>query len=194
MPDEQFARERLGMWAEADQRRTSAIDSDVWAALADPGAERGAPTFGLAVAPDRSWSAVAVAWRRPDGHAQVMLADYRPGAAWVVDRVAELRGRWGGAVLTDTAGRGLVEDAVEVSQAQQAQAHNALADAVEARAVRHGNEAALNVAVRAARWKPSGDSRVLDRKGSADISPLAAAALAVHGINTTTSTGWAVAL
>lgn len=182
LSDEQFGRERLGLWA--DRTTAAAIDLDVWASYADPSAERGSGhTFAVAVAPDRSWSAIAVAWRRPDGRSQVMLADYKAGTAWVPDRVAELRARWGGSVSVDSAARGLVSAAGELSVTAQAQAHNALATAVEGGALRHGNEAALNFAVKAARWRPSGDSRVLDRKGSADISPLVAAALALHGLN-----------
>lgn len=181
---ELFSREILCVWdpdpaAEGD----GAVPLDRWASLADPSAKRGAaPAFAVATAPDRSWSAVAVAWSRSDGHRQVMLADYKPGTAWVAERVTELRGRWGGSVSCDTASRGLVADATEPSQAEQAKAHNALADAVEAGSVRHGNEPALNTAVRSARWKPLGDTRVLDRKGNADISPLVAAALAVHAL------------
>jgi hypothetical protein len=38
--------------------------------------------------------------------------------------------------------------------------------------------------VRGAKWRKSGDGRVLDRKGSLDISPAVAAALAVHGVMT----------
>jgi hypothetical protein len=78
-----------------------------------------------------------------------------------------------------------VADADEPGEAAQAQAHNGLADAVQAGTVRHGNQAELNVAVRASRWKPLGNTRVLDRKGATDISPLVAAALAVHGLATT---------
>lgn len=179
MPWAEFAREVLGWWDEA-RGAGSALDLDIWNTLADPHAERGAPAFAVATAPDRSWSAVAVAWSRPDGFSQVMLADYRPGAAWVAGRIAELRKKWGGSVVVDTASRGLVSDGEELSLAAQAQAHNALADAVEARTVRHGNELALNTAVRTAQWKPQGDTRILDRKGNADISPLVAAALALH--------------
>lgn len=196
MSRETFARERLGWWQPTDAR-TAAINPDVWAALADPGAERGSgQSFGVAVAPDHSWSAVAVAWRRPDGLAQVMLAANHEGTAWLPARVEELRSRWGGSVFVDTAARGLVPDVEETSQAMQVQAHNALALAVEGRLLRHGNEAALNYAVKAARWKPSGDSRVLDRKGSADVSPLIAVALALHGLNTApdNSRGWVLSL
>lgn len=194
---ELFARECLCAWDPDPTVDTDgAFSSDAWAALADPGAERGTgQSFGVAVAPDHSYAAIAVAWRRSDGHAQVMLAANHEGTAWLAGRVAELRERWGGSVLVDSAARGLVPDVEEPSQTVQAQAHNALATAVEGRTVRHGNEAALNFAVKAARWKPSGDTRVLDRKGSTDISPLIAAALALHGLQSkTTSGGWVLSL
>lgn len=171
MPADEFAREVLGWWDEPAGDSALAIDVDVWATLTDPTAERGAhPVFAAAIAPDRSWSAVAVAWRRQDGLPHVMLADYRPSAFWVPDRLTELQDRWGGTAAEELTGRTL------------AQAHNALADAVESRALRHGNDPAMNTAVRAARWRPSGDTRVLDRKGNVDISPLIAAASAVAGL------------
>lgn len=176
--DDDFLREALGIWSQ--ELSGSGLDADAWYALADAGAERsGIPTFAVATAPDRSWTAVAVAWTRPDGSVQVMLADYRQGAAWLPERLVELRQRWGGRVLADNAARGLVPDAVEPSTDDLAQAHNALADAIEAKTVRHGDEPAMNVAVRAARWKPVGSTRILDRKGAADISPICAAAMAV---------------
>lgn len=193
LPDVQFARERLGVWAAKDDA-IGAFDAAAWSALADPQAERGpTPMFAVATAPDRSWSAVAVAWKRSDDAVQVMLADYRPGTAWVAKRVAELQERWGGQVSVDTASRGLIVDALEPGDADQGQAQNRLADCVEAGLVRHGNEPALNVSVREARWRPRGDSRMLDRKGSKDISPLAAAALAVHAVNQTPTRVYGVA-
>lgn len=171
-----FARERLGWW-EPGTGHVAAFDLERWSALADPAAERGAaPSFGVATAPDRSWSAIAVAWRRQDGLTQVMLSDYKPGDAWLVGRLEELRSRWGGTVHVGLKGLAGVAKAADA-----AVAHNALATVVEAREVRHGNEPALTTSVRGARWRTQGDSRVLDRKGSVDISPLDAAALAVHG-------------
>lgn len=180
LPPMEFAREFLGWWEDPPDELGGAFDVTRWGTLADPSAERGSPTFGVCVAPDRSWSAVAVAWKRPDGHTQVMLADYRPTTTWVAERVAELRANWGGQVILDTNARDLVEDAEEPSQAEQARAHASLADAVTAGTVRHGNEPALNTAVSGARWRPSGDGQVLDRKGRVDISPIIAAALALH--------------
>ncbi len=191
-PEDTFKTEVLCQWVSSLE--AGAIPYDVWQQLADPTTARGtSPTFGVATAPDRAWCAVAVATRRSDGLRQVEVADYRPGTAWVPQRVAELRSRWGGRVAVDTPSRGLLVDVIEPSHAVQASAHNALADAVHAFTLRHDNDPALNTAVRAARWRPMGDTRVLDRKGSADISPLVAVALALHEQRTgTPQGGWMV--
>lgn len=186
LPDlgsERFARERLGLWAEVAV--SQAINPGVWAQLADVDAERGSsPTFGVTVAPDRSWSAVAAAWRRPDGLLQVCLTEggYRPGATWLLEHVTALRLRAPGAqVLVDEAARGVLQRVKEVSVAEQAQAENAFADLVLAGGVRHGDNRAVNVSVASSRWKASGNTQVLDRKGLKDISPLRAEALAAWG-------------
>lgn len=185
-------RELLCVWdAEPGADGGGAFDPDRWSSLADPAAERGEQVvFGLATAPDRSWCAVAAAWTRPDGAAQVSLIDYRQGTAWVPERAAELLARWGGRFVADQASRGLVEGALEPATTAAAQAHNGFADAISAGTVRHGNEPALNVAVRASRWRPSGETRVLDRKGNADISPVIAAALAVYGLSVRGPSGY----
>ncbi len=192
LPDEQFGRERLGLWA--DRLVEAAIPLAAWMALADPSAARSAaPTFGVAVAPDRSWSAVAAAWRRPDGLVQVGLTldGYRPDAIWLPAHVEALRVRAPGCGMwVDAAARGVLEgDVNEPSPSEQAQADNALADAVLARSVRHGNDVAVDVSVRHAQWKPIGDSRVLNRrKADKDISPLRAVSLALWGLTAAEAT------
>jgi phage terminase large subunit-like protein len=183
MDDEQFAMERLGMWADTANAGPG-LDFDRWQSLADPSAERGGEqVFALSTAPDRSWASLAVAWRRPDGDVQVMLADYRQTTAWVKSRAEELGARWGGRILTDLESRDLLEDAETVPLVR---AEASLDDAITAGSVHHGNEPALNTAVKGAKWRKSqsGDGRVLDRKGSLEISPVVAAALAVHGVMT----------
>jgi len=189
LSDEDFAREALGIWDESDGK--SAIDWSAWSALIDTNPTLTSPVFAIATAPDRSWSAICAAWRRPDGSTQILLGDdYQRDATWIPARIAELRARYGGRVIAaNKAAQGLVSNADEPSESEQAKAHNALSDAVLAGAVHHGNEPAMNTAVRAARWKPSGNTRVLDQKGNTDISPLIAAALAVHGVTTSTDSG-----
>lgn len=183
-PEAIFRTEVLCQWV--DQIEPAAIDLEVWRSLADPPTEHGAhPVFAVATAPDRSWSCVATAWRDATGVARVMIGDdYRPETSWVAGRAAELRARWNGRVVVDTPSRGLVADAVELAPAEQVRAHNALSDAVIAGTVRHANEPALNMAVRGARWRSSGDTRVLDRRSDVDITPLIAAALAFHALTT----------
>lgn len=190
---EGFARERLGWW-KPNSSGGEAIDYARWLSLIDTSPTLTAPVFGIATAPDRSWSAICAAWRRPDGGTQLLLGDdYRRDATWIPARIAELRSRYGGRVLVDAASKGLIDDAVETSLTDRAKADNALSDAVLSGTLRHGNEPALNTAVRAARWKTSGETRVLDAKGDVDISPLRAAALALHGLTTApTSSGWMV--
>lgn len=190
------ARYFLNLPSDADIR-DSALDLLRWSLLADESAKLTTtfPTFGVATAPDRSWSAIGVAWKRPDGANQVLLLDYRGGTGWVAGRVQELLSRWGGTVVVDTASRALgIPNAVEPSQQEQSEAHGALVDAVAEGSIRHGNEPEMNVAARAARWRVLGDTRILDRKGEADISPLIAVSLAAHNVRTAPVGGWIVGI
>ncbi len=90
----------------------------MWESLADPGAQRGASLlFALDVAPDHSSANLAVAWRRPDGAAHVMLADQREGVEWIVPRCAEALRRWGGGLLVEQTGTaGFLLPALEQSR------------------------------------------------------------------------------
>jgi hypothetical protein len=191
----EFAREFYTWWEDPpEEDGEAAINAATWEDLADPAAES-APgaAFGVATAPDRSWSAIAVAWPRDDGARQVMLTvlddgsdtgriDYRPGAAWVAARVEQLRARWGGEVRVNRAARGLIDDAIDVSEDDQAQADNALADAVNDGTVRHGSQPAVLTAVRNSAWKQLGNTRVLDQRTERDVTPLVAVSLALAGV------------
>jgi hypothetical protein len=191
-----FRRAYLNQWPEVpvlEDAGDGVFTSEQWSRLADPSARGSGPAFGVATAPDRSWSAVAVATSLPGGLVAVSLADYRPTTSWVTSRAAELRSRWGGRFVVDTASRGLVDVADEPSEAEQRQAENNLSDRVVAGSLRHADEAALNVAVRGSAWRKSGASRRLEPKGSAEISPLRAVALALHGLSVPqVSGGWLV--
>lgn len=191
-PEAIFRTEVLCQWVET--MTPSAIDLDLWKARADPKAQRGtSPVFAAATAPDWSWAAIAVAWRRSDGGAQVMVAAYKPEATWLDAEAKRLRREWGGRLLCDGASRGRVEDAEEQSETDQAAAEKALDDAVRDGTVWHGNQGELNTAVRGSRWRMTGNTKVLDRKGSIDITPVRAAAMALHGLTEPQATGgWMV--
>ena len=189
MATDEFRRAYLNQWV--DRGAEGAFDAGQWSSLIDtspPTPEVGSLSFGVATAPDRSWSAICAAWRRPDGNTQLLVGDdYRRDATWVPARVAELQARYGGKVLVDSASRALnIPGAIELSAGEQAEAQNAMADAVIAGTLRHGNEVSLNESNRRSMWRASGETRVLDRRNVAsDISPLVAAALAAHGVTTT---------
>jgi hypothetical protein len=203
-PEEVFRTEVLCQWVEAVD---PAISPVVWEALADAGGERGTGVvFALDVAPDHSSASLAVAWRRPDGSAHVVLADQREGVEWVVPRCTEVLLSWGGRLLveqTGTAGFLLPEfeqrrvNVETVARRFYVEACSALDAAVSARSVRHGNQPELNAAVAAARWSTSGDAgqRVLSRKDPR-VSPLVAAALALHALSSPPrmARGWIVGI
>lgn len=186
-----FRRERLGTWQEAAESG-GALPAEQWSALADPDAPRGTDVvFGVDVAEDRTaW--VAVAWRREDGAAQVMLAN--DGAALpafrLVEECARLCEQYGAAVVPPRAFEDDLERAgvrVEsVKQGEFAAACGAFADAVSGGRVRHGNQPALNEAVRHARWRAAGSSgeRAFQLAGAPEVGPLAAATRALHGLTT----------
>lgn len=199
MPDHLFARERLGMWA--DTSKATAIDDGLWHSLIGSTPPRGRDVvFALDVAPDHSTATVAAAWATPDG-AWLQLAESRPGVEWVVGRCSELLAEWGGRLVVEQTGTAAfllprLTGTDPVARRFFADACSTLDAEATARTLRHGNQPELNAAVSVARWSSSGEAgqRVLSRKDPR-VSPLVAAALALHGLNSRpTSGGWAVAL
>ncbi|HXH78099.1 hypothetical protein, partial [Nocardioides sp.] len=193
--DDGFRRAYLNQWARPQS--ATAIDPTSWANLHGSTPPKATPTFALDVAPDHSTATIAAAWSTPDG-SWLQLADHRPGVEWVADRAAELLRTWGGRLLVEQTGTAafllphLVAEGV--SRRFFADACSTLDAAVVGRSVRHGGQDELKAAVAVARWSSSGEAgqRVLSRKDPR-ISPLIAAALALHGLSSVpTSGGWMV--
>lgn len=185
---EAFLREGLGVWDEVDTK--GALPHKAWLDLADPDAPRGARVaFGLDVAEDRAaW--VAVAWARDDGSSQVMLTDPDASPAYsAAERCAELTRQWGGQVVPPRSFEADIEKAgagiLPMKQGEFAAACGAFADAVTEGKIRHGNQPALNAAVKAARWRTAGSTgeRAFQLKDSPEVGPLAAAVRALHGLS-----------
>lgn len=93
MDDEQFARERLGMWSL--QRARSVIPGPSWMAQAD--AESVAVdrfALGIEVGPDLAWASIAFSGQRPDDDWHIELDDDQHtrgrGVAWLVPAVENL--------------------------------------------------------------------------------------------------------
>jgi hypothetical protein len=187
-PDD-FLREGLGIWDE--DNGGGALPVGKWLDLADVDAERGKhPVFGVDITEDRAaW--IAVAWRRGDGAAQVMLAnDGQPMPAFrVVDECKVLSDRWRS---TFFASKAVASDLELVGVRSQSLAPadftagcGGFADALNEGTVHHGNQPALNQSVKAAHWRSAGTSgeRAWQLKDSPEIGPLAAVTRALHGLS-----------
>lgn len=93
--DEQFARERLGIWPAS---RKLAEDADgesmvqLWRTCEYPASKlTGEAVYAVDVSPDQRSAAIWVAGGSTAGGRHLQLVEYRPGASWVVDRLEGLR-------------------------------------------------------------------------------------------------------
>lgn len=187
-----FARERLGWWGDP----AAADEDDVlpnWAQCLDPqGVVSGRRVLAVDTNLDRSWSCISGAGIRDDDRVHVEMVEHRPGTAWVVGRLKELRDKWGSslAVVVDQRGPAAslfpdVEDEpikpIRANTDQACSAYGDFVDAVENLKVTHPGD--MDAAVAAAQPRPVGDRFLWGRKNSgADITPLVAATLAAWGL------------
>jgi phage terminase large subunit-like protein len=191
LPDNEFARERLGIWP--DDGSAAVISGKVWDALADPESRPGDRlVFAADAAPDRGSAAIASSGMRTDDRIHTKVVDHRPGMGWVVKRLVDLNNRYRpAAILLDPSGpigsiiAELAENGIEpvlVSAREMAQACGVFHDDAVNDRLRHTGQDVLAAALRSATTRPLGDAWVWHRRESTDdISPLVASTLAVHG-------------
>jgi hypothetical protein len=199
MGDEQFARERLGIWH--DPTKGAVFTAAQWAAIADPPEEgrrgtgssiSGAVTLSVDVTPDRSTATIGAAGYRADGLAHVEYIDNHPGTHWVVERVKELCSRHQvNAIVVDagSAAGSLIPtledigpDLLITTTRDVTQACGGFFDAVVAEKVRHISQPLLDSAVDAAKKRDVGEAWAWARRDVlTDISPLVACTLALFG-------------
>jgi hypothetical protein len=201
-----YVHERLGAWRPRSLGGVGVISAPQWKAQIDRKAER--PTqlaFAAATNPDRLHSAICLAGRRPDGGYQLFVVDARPGTSWVVSRLAELKAAWdpvavvldaknpagslmgdlkkAGIDLPDDEDRPHRGDLMTPTVAQLAAWFGLFVDGVRDGNVWHADEGPLNLALRGAKTRAlTGGGSTWDVRGSADISPLLAANLALGGL------------
>ena len=183
-----YAREHLCVWDPEPLNSTHGdIDLDAWAELADPKAERGKRVvFGVDVDTDRL-THIAVAWRRPDGLVQVMLADTGVSPLNAPDRLKDLAKTWQGPIMLGGPSlvfEGDVKDSQVMTSAEFASACGRFDDLLREHGLRHGNQAELNASVHVAKWRDFGmaGERSLQLRGAPLIGPLAAVIRALHGL------------
>lgn len=189
LPEIEFARERLGIWA--DGSRDAAIDRVLWGSLVDTECQDRSPiAFSPTINPERTKGAITAAILRADGRVQLEVIDYRAGTAWMLDRLAALNADWSpagiavnpsapeGSLIAGLQQRGI--EPVLISGRTEAQACGAFMDDLGNDKIRHGNQAALNIAAENAVQRPLSDAWVWHRKSATDIGPINGATYAHH--------------
>lgn len=190
----EFRRAYLNQWVPKNVADSwMVIPRDTWQALADPDSQISGPV-AFAVAVDGSAGrrgSIGVAGWRPDGLLHVELADYRPGASWMVQRLVELTQRYPGSsvVVDEQSHEGSLIQPLEqagVPVTKPGSRNVAIAfgqfyeAAMDAGTLRHLSQPELDSAVAAAVTREVGDAgRTWGRRAAAeDISPVVAVTLA----------------
>lgn len=198
--DEAWLREALGIW---DQVHTGGvIPFDAWKAHKD---EESIPVdrfaLGVEAGPDLVSASVVLAGQREDGNWHVELDDHREGAAWLDAYLAELvrLNPQIRTVVVDVGGpiRALLEEhrggwrfrgskmrVTPVRVAELGAACSRVLDGTVTGWLHHIDQVQMNIAVQSAGKRMLGDSGmwVFSRKtATSDITPIQAAALALHG-------------
>lgn len=203
LDDEEFKRERLGIWEKLGGE--SFIPEARWAACRDDAVADAVTNgevveqklsrvaLGVDVPPDRSSASVCVAGLREDGSLFVELIMRQEGTDWVAGALRELLDKRGRIPIVADGLSAIASLALDFrrervrvlypSRDVYRKACGVFYDKVMQQGLRHGGQSDLDAAVIAA--KPSSATEKLwawtGGKSGADVSPLVAATLAVHG-------------
>lgn len=190
LSDEEFARERLGMWAGIAS--VSVIDMDLWASLASSIDPTDPVAFAIDVSPDRDMASIGCAgYIGESTHVQVI--ENRKGTGWVVKRLKELKEKWNPVAIVVDQGSpaaSLLPDlqaarirVMTTNATDMANACGSFYDRVQNERLLHADQPALNAALQVAGKRPVRDAWAWNRKtAGADITPLVAVTLASHGL------------
>lgn len=204
MTDDDFARERLGLYPEVAESVEAVIDEADWRTCLSPDSRPADPvTFAFEVSVDRRWAVIGSAGVSSAGGIHVEIIEDRRQTGWVVDRLIELRDRHhpaavicnpagpAGGLLAECERKGLqigVPDPTKpgkfrgVTGRDYTQACAGAYDAVTEHRWRHIDQPVLNMAIANAVKRSVGDAWVFDRDGATDVSPLLAVALAAWNV------------
>ena len=185
-----FARERLGILDES--AGGNVIDMTIWEQQGDPLSSLLDPvSFAIDVNPDSSWTSIAIAGVRADGHSHIEVVKRERGTGWVVDDIEELVNTWSpasvtldaigpaGQLLPAFAERGIHIDVVSMREYGHACA--LFKSMVEDGRLFHKAQSGLTGALEAARKRDLDRDAGLwawHRRDSTDITPLVSVTLA----------------
>lgn len=180
LPLDEFRRAFTNVPTTTDER---VISQSAWDAVNDEDVEATAEVFAFDVNPERSHAGIVAVGAGPI----VEVVDYRPGTAWLVERIVELHRTYGAPFAVARSGQGgsfiaeLVRQRVklvELTATDMPRASGAFFDQVIDRKTTVRHNADLDAAVAGAAKRPVGDSWTWDRKSSRfDISLLVAASV-----------------
>jgi phage terminase large subunit-like protein len=189
----EFQRERMGI-REGGDGSAGVISAAKWAELAIEVPKRvDMVAYGLAVAPDGSWSSVGSAGRLGGRDLYIDNIEFAAGTAWVQEFIEGLHERKRQPIRIDPADaagafiRPLREAGVEVIEVggrEYQQACGEVLSAVQDARIRHIDQICLTKSAAAAGRRDVGmeGGWVWARTGGVDISPLKAATLALSGV------------
>lgn len=200
MTDEEFARERLGLYPPEVEVLDPAISEDDWAACRTPRSTREGPSkavdpvvIAFEVNVDRDAAVIAAAGVSTLGGTHVEVLDQHRATGWVVPRLLELQQNHSpaeivchgpgpaGGLLADCEKAGLVVETMTTTEFAQACA--AAYDDIAEHRWRHIAQPELDRAVAGATKRDSGDAFVFDRRGKVDISAFIAVTLAAKRVD-----------
>jgi hypothetical protein len=92
LPDEQFGRERLGLWA-GSPLKPRPVSNESWELTAHDVRPSGDPVFFITIAKDMSSATINVAAMH-DGVPHDEIAEHASGVAWLTERVQQLHARY----------------------------------------------------------------------------------------------------
>ena len=197
MSDEQFAMERLGMWAGAVSRRV--ISSEAWTQASDPesvATER--LSLAVDVSPELATTSIALAGQRSDGRWHVELGEQKAGTDWVASWVSKFLaanpkvralvldvGSPAAALVDDFAAAGIRYTTVTVKEVGVA--CDRFVEGVKTADVVHTGQVQLSTAVDVARKRSLGTTGMWawnKKSPTADITALVACTMALWGAQT----------
>lgn len=193
MNEEQFGRERIGIWSDEEEQE-NIIDETDWNACIVTTKTKitNKVFFSLDIPPLRDFTTLAVSTHDENGNVLVEIVKREYGTAWVIDKLLELqRKRPGSYTVVDSysATATLINDlrrarvrVREISTKEYGQACGLFYDFIQTRKLQHTNQTVLNNAVGNVKMKTMGES--LWKWGridpNIDISPLKACTQAFH--------------
>ena len=188
---EEFKRADCNIRKKASNERV--IPEATWEAVQHATADvkrDGKVCFGIAVHPERNFSAIGVSDGQVCG-----LIDHREGTGWIEDRARQIHDRWGGKFVVDGGGpaASIADDLVnnnkvpadkveKLTTPQMVAACSRIYDNIADMRIMIRRHERLDIAVAGLAKRPVGDRFVWDRRvASTDITPFEAITLALSG-------------